>query len=281
MFHVKNKIILSLIILCLCAATLLTSCTENTTNNNSANNPGPGQSTILTEPEKAHYLIKDTPADSPAKTLSNDGEVFSSLVIEKLSITQHDRINKPAAAKMKEVLVAQGEKRINDIYYSNADVLLAQMKQEDFDKSTLPHKMTVDYTCVRNDGRAISILETIDSYSADKLQSSITTAYNFIPLTGERIGQPFYTVGNSDEFNAADNTMYEKLLSKYGEEVISYNNVSASFVDAAADCWYFTQDGKGIAVKFSAGRIAPVEAGDLEIEYSKEELPEFAQKFFN
>ena len=42
-----------------------------------------------------------------------------------------------------------------------------------------------------------------------------------------------------------------------------------------------TVDGKSIIVTFSAGRVAPEEAGVIEIEYSKEELPEFAQKFFN
>jgi hypothetical protein len=102
-----------------------------------------------------------------------------------------------------------------------------------------------------------------------------------VPLTGEKIPQLFYIPGDSNAFNAADNTLYEKLTAKYGSDVISYNNVSASFIDVAADCWYFTEDGKGIAVYFSAGRVAPEEAGVIEVEYSKEELPDFAQKFFN
>lgn len=281
----NNKISISIITLGLCAAALLTSCNNNPANNDITNTPDRGgitESTISSEPEKAHFIIKDTPAKNPVKTTySKDGELLNSLEIEDLSITQHERVDKQAAAKMKEVIIAQGEKRILAAYDSNNETLLADMQNENFDASKLPHKIAVDYTCTRNDGRAISILETTNSYAAGELLNTITSSYNFVPLTGERIRQPFYTSNSSEEFNAADNTMYEKLVSKYGEEVISYDNVTASFVDVAEECWYFTQDGKGVAVVFSAGRIAPEEAGILEIEYTKEELPEFAQKYFN
>ena len=286
----NKKIIAVILTAALCITALLTGCADNTTtttdNNNTTNKlpdrTGLTESKITSEPEKAHFIIRDTPASKPTKTTSTkDGEVISILEIEDISITHHERVDKNATENMRSVVNSAAEKRLVSLYNSTNANLVAEMAQENFDRSSLPYKVSVDYSCTRNDGRAISITETINSYAADTLQHSITTTYNFVPLTGERISQLFYTSGDSDGYNAADNTMYEKLTAKYGPEVISYNNVTASFVDVAADCWYFSEDGKRLVVTFSAGRIAPEEVGVIEIEYSKEELPEFAQKFFN
>ena len=286
----NKKIITVILTAALCITALLTSCADNTTTtttpdnaaNNAPNRTGLTESKITSEPEKAHFIIRDTPASKPARTTSTkDGEVISVLEIEDISITHHERVDKNATEKMRSVINTAAEKRLISLYDSTNANIFTEMATENFDKSSLPYKMAVDYSCTRNDGRAISITETINSYAADVLQHSITTTYNFVPLTGERISQLFYVTGDSDAYNAADNTMYEKLTAKYGADVISYNNVTASFVDVAADCWYFAEDGKSIIVTFSAGRVAPEEAGVIEIEYSKEELPEFAQKFFN
>lgn len=277
----KTKFI-TFISLGICAAAILTSCTNNTPEINNHGETVSSESNITVEPNKAHFIIKDKPAKNAVKTTySKEGETLNSLEIEELSITPHERADKDAAYNMKEIINVQGEKRLYSIYDSNNEVLLAEMTNENFDASSLPRKIAVDYTCVRNDGKAISVLETINSYAADQLQTTVTTAYNFVPLTGERIMQVFYTPGNKEEYDAADNTMYEKLVSKYGAELISYNSVSSSFVDVAAECWFFAEDGEGISVIFPAGRITPVEAGALELEYSKEELPEAAQKYFN
>lgn len=280
-FTLNKRITTILIALSICAtAALTTACSDNTVT--APERTGLTETKITSEPEKAHFLIKDRPADNPSRTTyTKDGEMLNVLEIEELSITQHERVDKPAADKMRDVLLTQAEKRLNNLYDSSSNALFTEMSSESFDTSTLPHKIAVDYTCIRNDGRAISITETINSYAADVLQHSTMTAFNFVPLTGEHINQIFYVSGDSNSYNDADNTMYEKLVKKYGEDVINYNNVSASFVDVATDCWYFTQDGDGIKVTFSAGRIASKDAGDLEIEYSKEELPEFAQKYFN
>ena len=89
----------------------------------------------------------------------------------------------------------------------------------------------------------------------------------------------FYIAGDKASFDEADDVMYKKLVSKYGEEAISYNNVASSFVEIAEQCWYFTED--GVKVMFNVGTVADPEVGTLELEYTKEELPELAQKYFN
>ena len=289
MFTVNKKIIIGITALSVCLAALLTSCNNSSYpapgTNNTPNPPdrtGLSESKILTEPEKAHFIIRDTPAKTtPTKTTSTkDGEVLSILTIEDLSITQHERVDKNATDNMRSAIITQGQKRIYSLYDSINNALFTEITAEGFNKDTLPRKVSVDYSCTRNDGKAISITETISYFAAEEPGYSILTTYNFVPLTGERIPQLFYNPDDSDAYNAADNTMYEKLTSKYGE-IISYDNVSTSFVDVAANCWHFSEDGNGIKVFFTAGQIAPEQAGDFEIEYSKEELPEFAQKFFN
>lgn len=278
----NNKALLTITAIAICCTAILTACNSDNKTNNQIDPVAPHESAIVTEPEKAHFIIKDTPATKATKTTyTHEGELVNSLEIEELSITQHERIDKDAASKMRDVLITQGEKRLVSIYDGSIKALFAAMDSENFDANSLPYKMTVDYSCIRNDGRAISLVETITSYSAGTPLNTLNSTYNFVPLTGERISQPFYTPGNSDEFNAADNTMYEKLVAKYGTDVINYDNVAASFVDLAASCWHFTADGKGVTVLFAPGRIAPEESGALEIDYTKEELPEFAQKYFN
>ena len=132
---------------------------------------------------------------------------------------------------------------------------------------------------MRNDGKAISVLETIEMSYAGEVDNSICTSYNFDPATGDLIKQVFYSADDKESFDSADDSMYKKLIAKYGEETISYENVSSSFVELAEECWYFTEN--GIQIIFNPGSIAPASAGVLDLEYTAEELPELAQKYFN
>ena len=108
---------------------------------------------------------------------------------------------------------------------------------------------------------------------------TIRFSYNFDPITGDQVRNIFYVPGDKESFDTADDVIYKKLLAKYGEDVVDYDNVTASFIDECLDCWRFTES--GVVVTFNKGSIAAPEAGVLEVEYSKEELPEFAQKYFN
>lgn len=279
MFTVKKRTLAAILAAGLACAALV-SCTNNTKNNNQAViDRQPLNSTIASQPEKAHFTFMEHSQSSPNVLKSADQKtIYISTSAEKASFVAENRADRPSAKKINEVLTRAAE-RSTDIYASLVESLDSYLSKENTDTSTFPWEIKLDYTCIRNDGRAISVIETIDSYSADTLEGTTTFSYNFDPATGDQIHQVLYAADDKASFDAADDVMYKKLVEKYGEEVISYDNVSSSFVEAATPCWYFTEN--GIKITFNPGSIADDSAGVLELEYTKEELPELAQKYFN
>ena len=237
------------------------------------------ESTIENEPEKAHFTFVEHSQSSPNVVTSEDKEIVYILSsAEKVSFVAENRADRESSRKINDTLATAYDRArniYNDLY---ADVY-ALANGENADLSSLPWETKVDYSCTRNDGRAISVTEVIETYTAGSLIGTMRYAYNFDPITGDLIKNIFYIPGDKATFDAADNTLYEKLLAKYGAEVIDYENVTASFIDEIMDCWRFTEN--GVVITANAGTIASEEAGVLEVEYSKEELPEFAQKYFN
>lgn len=276
LFNVKNKVIIALAAL-LAASCVMTACSDKDTR--VPEREGVAPSTIEAEPEKEHFLISDLAAKKPARTTKGqDGTVFKSLEVEDLTIVQLAQADKQAAKNMRKVMDMAYDRHIS-AYDASLEVLYAELSAENVDFSVFPHETKVDYTCTRNDGRAISIIEEITSYSAGNPGATTLFAYNFDPITGNQVTQVLYENGNKQSFDDADNKLYEKLVNTYGTDVINYSNIASSFVDAAVDCWYFTEN--GIKINFNPGDAAKPEAGVIEVEYTKEELPEFAQKYFN
>ncbi len=278
LFNVKKSSIIAVI-----AAALICSALGGCNDSNSTNKVNidrtPLMSTVTAQPEKAHFTFLEHSPEIPNTLSSEDKQtIYISSSAEKASFVAESRADREAAKKINATLTQAHERSMN-IYDSLIDELEAHLSTENPDMSIFPWETRVDFTCKRNDGRAISVIEEIESYSGKELSGTTTFSYNFEPATGNRIKQVFYDESSKQDFDAADDTMYKKLIAKYGEETINYDNVSSSFVEVAHQCWYFTKD--GVEIVFSPGSIAPVEAGTLELEYSKEELPELAQKYFN
>lgn len=257
----------------------LGACSDNTSNTNELPERPPLNSIIAMQPEKAHYTFMEHSQENPTVLTSTDKQtVYASTSVEKVSFVAENRADREAAKKINQVLTNAYERSLN-IYDNLVDSLEAYLADGNEDMSVFPWEVNVDYTCIRNDGKAISVLEAIQSSDGGKENATTTFSYNFDPVTGDQIYQVFYNAEDKESFDAADDTMYKKLVEKYGEELISYDNVSSSFVEVAHQFWYFTQD--GVKVVFSAGSIAPAEVGEFELDYSKEELAEHALKYFN
>lgn len=275
MFHMKIRFFAILMAIC-AATTAFTACSGD---NREPQREGVAPSVIETEPEKEHFIISEVPQSKPVRsTKSADGQtIYKSLEIEDLTIVQLAQADKAAAKNMRKVMSSAYDRHIS-AYESSLESLNSLLTAETIDMSVFPYETKVDYSCVRNDGKAISILEEITSYSAGNPISTTTFSYNFDPATGEQINQVFYESANKQSFDKADNQLYEKLLAQYGD-IINYSYIPSSFIEAAEDCWYFTKD--GVKIVFNPGDAAPEEAGVLDAEFSKEELPELAQKYFN
>ena len=276
----KQNIVAVLLAAGLITCAALASCTNSSSKDNQTlPERTPLNSTIELQPEKAHFAFMEHDQSTPHTLQSADKQtIYISTSAEKVSFVAENRADRESAKKINSVLTNAAE-RTGDIYNSLVESFDEYFSQENADMSVFPWETKIDYTCIRNDGKAISVIESIESYSAGVLNGTVNFTYNFSPATGEQITQVFYAAGDKQAFDSADDTMYKKLVEKYGEEVISYDNITSSFVEAAEPCWYFTES--GVKIAFNPGIVADASAGVLELEYTKEELPELAQKYFN
>jgi len=276
MFHVNKKIITGIITAGLICCAYLTACEDKSKGSITSDPATPNQSAAHT----AHFTFVEHGQDTPSTLEAKDKDIlYISASAEKAAFVAENRIDRPIAKKINDVLT-QAYERSKNLYNSMIDDLDVYLSSEDSsDMSVFPWESSADFTCLRNDSKAISISETIESKSAGALVNTTVYTYNFDPSTGDQIQQPFYATDDKADFDKADDQMYTKLVDKYGKDVISYKNVASSFVEVASKCWYFTES--GVHVAFNAGSIASEEAGILEIDYTKEELPELAQKYFD
>lgn len=279
MFNMKSKIIISVIAVAL-ICTSFAACKQTTP----PERTGDIASTIPTQPDKEHYHFVERNDAEPfiVKEDTENGEqlVYINNTCEKVSFVAHERINSTAAKNMNNVLnLAYNSHK--DSSAKMMDSLDAVLSDASADLSVFPWETKVDYSCTRNDGKAISIIETTEFSSGGELTGTTVRTINFDPLTGAHLSNIFYKAGDSDAFNAMDDFIYKKLLEKYGDNSgITYNmpNLS-SMIEEALPGWYFTET--GVKIIFNPGSIAPIENGGFELELSKDELPENALKYFN
>ena len=271
----KNKLIICLAAILTASCVMFSGCE---TTPEAPARTGDNPTKIPTEPTQAHFVITETPAKNVVHPPITFEEGENTLEIESIQITAYERINSEAAKSMNKTL-DKAKTRIEDAYIDDCFRLREALDSGEDLAANFPYKSVVDYSYSRNDGKAITIIEKIDSYSAGNLVYTISYAYNFEPLTGQLVMQPFCDMENKEDYDRADNQMFVKLNEKY-PDAVSYETLEyASFVDASMGFWQFTDN--GVKVNFPTGYIAPTEKGELEIEYTKEELPEFAQKYFN
>jgi len=230
-------------------------------------------------PEQTHFqmIVKDYPV---GLTDRDTGRVYSEGVVRKASFVAFDRINSPISKKMSATLKTAYDRNV-----AASDELLTILQEafatEGFDPETamFPWHVNTNYELIRNDGKVVTVKETIDYFAGGPHNATVSTYYyNFNALTGDLISQVLYAEGDDKARDAADDMIYNKLKDKYGEDVISYDYVEASFVESAIDSWYFTEN--GVNLYFNLYEIAPFAAGDFEIEITKDELPEFALAYF-
>ena len=222
----KKSNIIKAIIFAGLICTTLAACTDNKPiQNNTIEDRPPLVSTITAQPEKSHYIFVERTSDSPDTIKSGDKQtVYVSLSVETASFVAENRADRPAAKLINETLAAANKKASN-IFNDLSDRLETHLADKNADTSVFPWEVKIDYSCKRNDGKAISVWETIDTYTAGAPMGTTEFSYNFDPITGNRIGQVFYIPDDEESFDKADDVLYKKLLSKYGEETINYENV--------------------------------------------------------
>jgi len=280
-----KKIILTLLIL-ITVAVALAACTPVINDT-----PGTSSGANITDEKDPDEVFADTDKEfyslvtreMPYTVKSQDeNTIYIANKITVPSFVANDRINSPIAKKMNTVLNKAYER--NDLVSDGMLDALNKAEQSllesggDISSMQLPWTLETSYSIVRNDGKALSVIENVYYYAGGIHPQSNIYTYNFDPKTGEQIKQVFFPEGDSKARDAIDKVVYNKLVEKYGSDEISYDYVTSSIVEQAVDSWYFTEN--GITVYFNAYDIAPFAAGTFEIELSKDELGEQAQRYF-
>lgn len=252
---------------------------SNDTNINAENNDNENTNEAL-DPTSSHYnlISREEPY---SLTSTNKEKTYIQSTLSKASFVALQRKNSPNAKNMNQVLeqaFVRHETTQNEMSAMLDDLFADETANTD--AIHFPWILETSYELVRNDGRAISLLENVYYFAGGTHPSITTFSYNFDPATGKQITQVFYDIeGGNEALSEADNLLYTKLVEKYGEDTISYDYIQSSFAETLSDCWYFTENGIKIAI--SAGEIAPNAAGTFELELSKDELCDSAQKYFN
>lgn len=205
-------------------------------------------------------------------------EVYVEGVVRKPSLVSFERVNSNVSKTINSVL-----SKAYDRNSSGANNLMDQVVQAFDDESFVPENggfpwsFTTDYDIIRNDGKVVTVKETVE-YVVGNENVVSSYYYNFDVNDGSQIMNIFFVEGDNDERDAIDLVVFEKLKEKYGADNVNYDNVYSSFVEIATDSWYFTEN--GVNVYFNRYEIAPESEVDFEIELTRDELPEFAQEYF-
>lgn len=278
----KSKMQKKIITILLTAGLILASfaaCSDdkkNTGDNGDNKNSVEGDS-LENAPEKSHFTMMEK--EYPVSFKSGDGEqVYVTGMIRKASIVAHDRTNSPISKAVNARLETAYE-RNNSSANALMDAVVDAFKDESFnaEEAKFPWTINTEYELIRNDGLVLTFKEKVDYFAGGEPVSNVYY-YNFNTKTAELVEQIMYTPGDDKDRDEVDSVIYKKLCDKYGEDVISYDNVSSSFAESAVDCWYFTEN--GIKIDFNAGTIAPVEAGTFEVQLGKDELSSQAAQYF-
>ena len=226
--------------------------------------------------DESHFTMLER--DYPISFKDKDGEtVYVNGNLRKASVVAYNRVNSKISKKINAVLSSAYER-----HQTSGDELMNYVveafKDSSFDKDSVsfPWYINTDYELGRNDGLVMGIQEKVEYFGGSDVVNSVF-CYNFDVKTGELINHIMYTEGDDEQRDAADSLIYEKLKAKYGD-VVSYDYVISSFVEASSDVWSFTDS--GIKIVFNEGEVAPFEEGKMEIEILKSELPESAMQYF-
>lgn len=277
-----NKKIVTFLLAASLACTLC-ACTQKE-NGNQQNNQnteiGTNQnveSVTALDPDASHYhlITRETPYSVQSK---DETVTYIQSKVAEASFVALERVNSPCAKEMNKVL-EHAMNRNNSVNDELMDTLnnVFMDSDADFEKLGFPWGVETSYELIKNDGKAISLLEHVRYYAGGAQPSDSTFVYNFDPETGKQIVQVYYDGGN-EERDAADDLVYNLLKEKYGEENINYDYIQSSFVESLVDCWHFTEN--GIKINVNPGIIAPFAAGTFELELSKDQLAPSAQKYF-
>ncbi len=269
----------ALILACIAVTTSLASCKNNQTDTQT---PLPEQDNIPLQGEQidAPYEPTEPQIDIRIKdgfenVKLDDGTVLfdANLQTVKCYTLSNRKFSECSKAINEQLNTINGLRQ--ESAQAMLDALYDYISANDVETATLPWTMTSLLSVARNDGLVVSIIENITEFAGvDGVEA--TFGYNFDSLTAEKLS--LKGLCSDEEIDKIETAIRTKLEDKYGKETFDGYTLNSTYLSLADDSWYFTDN--GIKIAYNTTEVAPAIAGNLDIEFSKDELPEKMAKYF-
>ena len=269
-----KKRIFSVIVLCACVLALSACRNGQDLDNNNDGLENNVSSEINEEIPAPEYTIKTEPLTDTV-SFKDSGELIFSKTVERVRVTaQHDAYvdsAKKIASTMKRA-TERNEKQAENLKES----ILNSFSGDDM--TGLPWSLEAKYETLSSGGKVVCIIEHIYHNAGGAYPVYADFSYNFDAVTGKQLYLDELLPEDDDKKLEFDALIRKKLDEKY-PDTVQQSFIQTTVMDMAIDSWYFTEG--GMAMWFNEQELAPHAAGKLEIELTRDELPEGFHKYLN
>lgn len=230
---------------------------------NNENTPEPAY-TIKTEPLTDTVSLKDT------------GELLFTKTVERVRVTAQHEAYVDAAKSIASVMKTASERNEKQADELKNSIFSAYTGE---DMTGLPWALDAKYEVTSDSGKFVCILEHIYHNAGGAYPTYADFAYNFDAETGTQLFlSDFFPIDDDVQTPKIDSMLKAKLDEKY-PDTVQESFIQTNLIDMATDTWCFTEN--GIKVWYNEQEIAPHAAGKLEIELTRDELPESALAYLD
>ncbi len=275
----KKKIVAAII----CAGMLVafTSCRNTDTQPLDNNNVQQGQDIIdegnrndeeLPTPE---YSMKIEPTTDTI-TLKDTGNLIFTKTVERIRVTAQHSGYHDAAKNISSVMKASYER--NELQAESLkNGLLESFTGENM--TGLPWALEAKYDVESSGGKYVCFVEHVYYNAGGAYPTYMDFSYNFDAVTGKQLFlEDFFPIDDDEKTPLYDAMLREKLDAKY-PDTVQDSFIQTNLINIAVDTWVFTEN--GMKIWYNEQEIAPHAAGKLEIELTREELPESALAYLD
>lgn len=271
-----KKTVFAILAICVCALAFA-SCKKEPNIVNPPENPTPNnQGTEYTEEIPApEYTIKTEPLTDTVSA-KDSGELIFTKTVERVRVTAKHNAYIDAARKISNTM-----KNASDRNETQADALknnaLASFTGDDM--IGLPWSLETTFEAISSEGKVVSIVEHIYQSTGAAHPMRIDFSYNFDAQTGNQLSLgDFFPIGDDKKTPEITALFRSKLEEKY-PGAVQESFIQTNLIEMAVDTWIFTEN--GMKIWYNEQEIAPHAAGKLEIELTRDELPEAALKYLD
>jgi len=267
-----KKSLFAVISLCVCVLAF-SACKQNVTDNNN-NDENDISSEIQEEIPAPEYTIKTDPLTDTV-SFKETGELIYSKTVERVRVTAHHDAYVDAAKKISTTM-KRATDRNEEQAESIKESILNSFSGEDM--TGLPWSLEAKYEAKSSGGKIVCIIEHIYYNAGGAYPVYADFAYNFDAATGKQLYLDELLPEDDDKKWEFEVLLRKKLDEKY-PDTVQESFIQIAVMDMAVDTWMITDT--GMTVWFNEQELAPHAAGKLEIELTRDELPEGVLQYMN